>query len=105
MSVKENVVEGTLVAEVKRHGGVAYKFSSPARRNVPDRLVDLPGVPLFFVECKRPGEKPRKAQEREHARLRSRGKTVWVIDAVDQAKTLVASVVHTGDPSIWETPF
>lgn len=105
MSVKENAVETALVDVVKRHGGVAYKFTSPARRNVPDRLVDLPGVPLFFVECKRPDEEPRKAQAREHARLRARGKVVWVIDTVDKAKTLIASVVSTRDPSIWETPF
>lgn len=105
MSVKERDVEYALVNAVRDAGGIAYKFSSPARRNVPDRLIDLPGAPLFFVECKRPDEEPRKAQAREHARLRARGKVVWIIDTVDKAKTLVASVVRTGDPSIWETPF
>lgn len=78
---RESIVEKHLVAEVKKAGGVAYKFVSPGRRSVPDRIVLLPGGRVVFVECKAPGEKPRPEQLREHERLRARGFTVVVLDS------------------------
>lgn len=35
----EKHIEAHLVKRVKEHGGIAYKFTSPQRRSVPDRLV------------------------------------------------------------------
>jgi len=77
----ERDVEAYLVAETKRRGGIAYKFTSPQRRSVPDRLVLLPGGDAFFVETKAPGKKPTEAQVREHERLRDLGFRVYVMDA------------------------
>lgn len=57
--VREEVIERHLVNEVKKAGGIAYKFTSPGRRGVPDRIVLLPNGKIIFVECKAPGEKPR----------------------------------------------
>lgn len=88
MSVRESAVEAALVDAVRRHGGIAYKFSSPARRNVPDRLVVLPGRAPFFVECKRPGEGPNKGQAREIARLLGLGQTVYLLDDPDPERLL-----------------
>ena len=34
---RESLIEKHLVAEVKKAGGVAFKFVSPGRRSVPDR--------------------------------------------------------------------
>ncbi|EDR2105050.1 VRR-NUC domain-containing protein [Salmonella enterica subsp. enterica] len=76
---RENIIEKHLVAEVKKVGGVAYKFISPGRRSVPDRLVLLPGGRLVFVECKAPGKEPRADQLREHERLRALGFSVVVL--------------------------
>lgn len=42
-SIRESGVEKELVARVQGAGGEAYKFTSPGRRGVPDRLVLLPG--------------------------------------------------------------
>lgn len=78
--VREDVIERHLVNEVKKAGGIAYKFVSPGRRAVPDRLVLLPGGKVIFVECKAPGEKPRPDQLREHARLFALGHQVVVLD-------------------------
>jgi Holliday junction resolvase len=66
---RESLIEKHLVAEVKKAGGVAFKFVSPGRRSVPDRIVLLPGGRLVFVECKAPGKPPRADQLREHERL------------------------------------
>lgn len=79
--VREDVIERHLVNEVKKAGGIAYKFVSPGRRAVPDRLVLLPGGKVIFVECKAPGEKPRPDQLREHARLFALGHQVVVLDS------------------------
>lgn len=77
----ERDVEAYLVEKVRMAGGIAFKFTSPARRAVPDRLVLLPGGRVVFVECKRPGEKPTPAQSREHERIRALGFDVVVRDS------------------------
>ncbi|WP_407575376.1 PDDEXK family nuclease [Raoultella terrigena] len=64
-------------------GGIAYKFVSPGRRSVPDRIVLLPGGRIVFVECKSPGKTPRADQLREHERLRALGFNVVVLDNKD----------------------
>lgn len=79
--IRESSIEKHLVAEVKKAGGIAYKFISPGRRAVPDRLVLLPGGRVVFVECKAPDEKPRPEQLREHERLRAMGFSVVVLDS------------------------
>lgn len=82
----EKDVEAALGDRAKALGGIAYKFTSPGRRSVPDRLVLLPGGVVRFVELKRPGEEPTPAQHREHRRLRALGFVVEVIDNKDDAK-------------------
>lgn len=79
----ERDIEAHLVKRVEAAGGIAYKFTSPSRRSVPDRIVLLPGRPAQFVEIKAPGGKPTKAQLREHARIAAAGGVVWVIDGVE----------------------
>ncbi|BEO04319.1 VRR-NUC domain-containing protein [Serratia marcescens] len=81
MYLRESPIERHQVAQVKAAGGTAYKFTSPGRRSVPDRLVLLPGGRAVFVECKAPGEKPRPDQLREHNRLRALGFEVVVVDS------------------------
>lgn len=87
--IRESVIEAYGGDAVKALGGVPYKFTSPGRRSVPDRLNLLP-VPeahreivaryVRFVEYKRPGEDATPEQKREHARLRGLGFYVVVID-------------------------
>ncbi|CNE77391.1 MULTISPECIES: VRR-NUC domain-containing protein [Yersinia] len=79
--IREDSIEDNLVKEVKKAGGIAYKFISPGRRSVPDRIVLLPGGKVIFVECKAPGEKPTAAQIREHEKIRALGFPVWVLDS------------------------
>lgn len=81
--IRESTVENNLVKKVKAAGGTAYKFTSPGRKAVPDRLVLLPGGRVVFVECKAPGEMPRADQVREHNRLRALGFKVVVLDSKD----------------------
>ncbi|WP_208458389.1 hypothetical protein [Burkholderia vietnamiensis] len=85
----EKTVETYLVDRVRAAGGDAYKFTSPQRRSVPDRIVAFPPGRLYFVELKRPGNKPTKPQLREHERLRALGCDVRVIDSREAVDTFV----------------
>ena len=85
----EKTIERELVKRVKEEGGIAYKFTSPNRRSVPDRLCLLPGGKILFVECKAPGKKPTKLQAREHERLRAMGFEVVVVDDKKDANALI----------------
>lgn len=86
---RERNVEGHLKGRVDDQGGTAYKFVSPGRVGVPDRLVLLP-IPeehreivsryVRFVELKREGKTPETHQLLEHAHLRGLGYSVEVID-------------------------
>jgi len=77
----EAKIEKKLVERIKRLGGIAYKFTSPARRSVPDRLVLLPGGTVVFVEVKAPGERPTKLQAKEKDKIDGLGFRVVVVDS------------------------
>ena len=51
---RESLIEKHLVAEVKKAGGVAFKFVSPGHRSVPDRIVLLPVVVSFSLNVNLP---------------------------------------------------
>ena len=84
----EKDIEKSLVKRIEGVGGKAFKFTSPNRRSVPDRLVLLPGGKVMFVECKRPGGKPTQLQAAEHKRLRDLGFEVLVVDSMDAVKQM-----------------
>ena len=87
--VRERAVELALVRAASRAGGIAYKFSSPARRGVPDRIVVLPGGILFFVECKASGGRLTRLQALEGRRLERLGFEFFVVDSVERAREIV----------------
>ena len=80
----ESSVESRSVKHAKSFGLEVYKLQG---RGAPDRLFIVPGKDsLFFVEFKKPGEKPKEHQKREHAQLRTKGFSVFVIDSFDDFK-------------------
>jgi hypothetical protein len=79
----ERDIEKALVKRIELLRGTCEKFTSPARRSVPDRLVTLPGGRVEFVECKRPGQVPTEKQRRDHNRRRLLGCSVWIIDSLE----------------------
>ncbi len=88
----EKTVEAYLVERVRALGGTAYKFTSPARASVPDRIVILPPGRIFFVEVKRPGGKLTRGQEREHEHLRRLGADVRVLDSIGAINSFLNEV-------------
>ena len=45
--MRESQLEQKLVSHITKLGGIAYKFSSPNRRSVPDRLCVMPNGRVF----------------------------------------------------------
>ncbi|WP_176704079.1 MULTISPECIES: VRR-NUC domain-containing protein [Burkholderia] len=110
--VLEREIETYLVDRVRAAGGSAYKFRSPARRSVPDRIVILPPGRIFFIEVKRPGGKPTLAQERELKRLIGFGCNALVVDTREAIDAFFQRVQEHPDsmqiadlqPSLGESP-
>ena len=85
----EKQIEEKVNTYAKEQGFLVYKFTSPQRAAVPDRLYINPRGKMHFVEFKREGQRPTPAQQREHERLRDQGVMVFVIDNVDAGKVMV----------------
>ena len=80
----EKEIEKYLVVQCKRRGWLPYKFTSPGRRSVPDRVIVLsPSGLVVFVELKGTGQKPTVRQHREMALLTAAGADVTVIDSIE----------------------
>ena len=82
--MREKDIEGKLVSEVRKRGGICPKWVSPGFDGVPDRIVLLPGRHLGFVEVKAPGEVPRALQVSRHKLLAGLGFPVYVNDGEGQ---------------------
>lgn len=86
----EKDIEKKVCDYAKTLNVVVYKFTSPAKRSVPDRLFIMPGGRgCFFIEFKRKDQKPTPAQEVEINKIRSQGIYVGVIDNVEAGKKLI----------------
>lgn len=89
----EKEIEAKVCEYARNKGVLAYKFTSPARAAVPDRLFIAPDGRVWFCEFKREGQKPTSAQDREHTRLRQQKVNVFVIDNVSEGKLMIDVMV------------
>jgi len=89
----EKVIEQKVCDYAKTQNVLAYKFTSPSRMAVPDRIFIAPNGRIWFCEFKREGQVPTPAQYREHDRLRQQMVNVFVIDNVDEGKLMVDEMV------------
>lgn len=83
----EKHIEAHLVSQVKKIGGVAYKFVSPAHRGVADRVVCLPDGGTWFIELKTEGGRLSPLQKvfaDEMARLCQNYACLWSKEQIDQ---------------------
>ncbi len=89
-NIREKQVEDRLRRKTEsKLKGIAYKFTSPGRRSVPDRLLIWPLDNHCFVECKRPGETWTKAQEKHRDKLRAMGHKVYLVDTYEAVDELI----------------
>lgn len=90
--MRESYIEGRLVSEVKKRGGICPKWVAPGFDGVPDRMVLIPLSHIGFVEVKAPGKKPRSLQESRHKLLRRLGFKVFVLDSTEQIKYILDEI-------------
>lgn len=88
----EKQVEAKLVAGIKKRGGQAVKFVSPASVGWPDRLVLLPGGRVVFVELKTSKGRLSKMQEHRLGQLRGLGMAVEVLHGDDEVKEFLDGI-------------
>ena len=96
MKELESGVENTIRRAAKRFKGrlIYWKFTVPAMRGVPDRILLIEGGRVVFFELKRKGEKPRKLQEFIHTQLRGFGFPVYVFDNAAEAIAKIEELVN-----------
>lgn len=90
--MRENVIERALVDEVKKRGGMAFKFNSMGCDGVPDRLVLLPGSRIAFVEVKAPGKEMRPLQKRRKRQIEVLDFPVYCLDSLEGIDVMLDEV-------------
>jgi hypothetical protein len=85
----ESQLERALGLYAKDKGCLYYKFSSPGRRAVPDRLLIAPGGSMMFLEIKAPGKKPSPAQAREIALIVALGGNAGYVDSLEKGRQII----------------
>lgn len=97
--MRESAIEVRLAREVKKLGGLCYKFTSPGSPGVPDRIVILPGGRVVFVELKTEIGRLARIQRWQIEELKKRGAEVRVLKGLDQVLDFLEEVrsgeIHT----------
>lgn len=89
-TLKESKIEAYLKQQIERLGGKCWKWESPGKRGVPDRIIILPGPVYAFAETKRTGDSERAQQVYRHKQLRAMGCTVFsTVDSYDRVNEIV----------------
>jgi hypothetical protein len=78
--MREFKIERKLTDYCRKHKILCYKFSSPAKAGVPDRILIFPGGRIVFMELKATGQKPTALQMREIRRIIQQGAEALVFD-------------------------
>lgn len=81
--MNERDIEKIFASEVKKLGGMAYKWISPGNDGVPDRIVVFPGKPSVFVELKADTGRLTALQKAQIDRLKRLGQRVFVAKGID----------------------
>ena len=90
--MKEKIVENHFVWAVERIGGKTYKFTSPGRKGVADRIACFPDGSTWFVELKTKGGRLSVLQKMfmsDMTLLNQKYACLWTTEQVDEwIKTL-----------------
>lgn len=85
----ESEIERKLGKEIKKLGGLYYKFMSPNLPGVPDRIVIMPGGRVIFVELKTEIGRLSNIQKWVIEEMRQRGADVRVIKGWPAARAFL----------------
>jgi len=91
--ISESKIELEVKCYSELRSCLTYKFSSPSRRGVPDRIFIHNGN-VMFVEFKRLGKKPTLLQKYTIYLMTEMGADVHVIDNIPDGKKLIDEFVN-----------
>lgn len=77
---------------VKKKGCLYYKFTSPANRGVPDRVIISPKGRVLFLELKRKGKVPTSLQAVNILNITERGADARWTDNLAEAKQFIDEI-------------
>lgn len=93
--MRERNIEQHLHARVKQLGGEHRRLSYQGRSGATDDLILLLAHGKHaVVECKKPGEKAKSHQEREHVRLAQAGFFVRVVSTIEEVDAALDELVN-----------
>lgn len=88
----EKEVEKFLIREVKKLGGISFKFISLGNAGVPDRIVILPNGKVLFAELKTDKGKLTKLQEVQIKKISDLGADVRVLRGIEGVKEFINEI-------------
>ena len=94
--MKESTIEARLVREIRKRGGLCYKFVSPGNPGVPDRIAILPGGRTVYIELKTEIGRLSKVQRWQREEIQKRGADVRVLKGMDQVLKFLREVDADG---------
>ena len=89
--VAEAQIERYLVSEIKRIGGLCWKWTSPGTNGVPDRIIMIQGLTIA-VELKAPGEEVRPLQQHRIDEIKLTGNMACVVDSYEVVDKLIRNL-------------
>lgn len=96
----EKEIEKKIGDYAKKNGCLYYKFTSPAMRAVPDRMICTNRGVVGFLEVKRKGAKPTELQLRKMKELSDHGHQVTWCDSVEAGKAFIDDLVQLGEKKV-----
>lgn len=91
---QESEIEKAVAKYARSKGCYVRKFVSTSRAGVPDHYFLTPAGVSFFIEFKKPGEKPTPLQAREIKLINAnRGNATWT-DNLTSGKRIVDSYLR-----------
>jgi hypothetical protein len=90
---KEKTIEANIRKYAISRNCLVYKFTSPAHRSVPDRIIISRATgKVLWLEVKRPGEKPTTLQANELLSLMDAKQNSNWCDNLETAKLLIDEI-------------
>lgn len=92
LNILEKDIEQYLKRQCTKFGMLCFKFNSPGKVGVPDRIIIFSGM-VFFVECKAPAGKVTPNQASVHAEMLKRGVTVSTVKTFAEVDALLSVII------------
>ena len=92
----EKEIEKRMTREIKKRGGLCYKFTSPGNPGVPDRIVITPEGRIIFVELKTEIGRLAAIQRWQVDEMKKRGVEVRIVKGRDDAEAFIEEVMPNG---------